>query len=273
MTVLALVNDDAERRTLASQTGCIACSSIASLEQRVTAGGVRAVVYEPGLGLTARPRVLATIEEEGIRLVVRMDLGTSQYAELVPLVSRITWTTVSIRANASPRPLSISEVVEAEPGPLALILARLEEPLINSHQFHFAIGAIALGSRRHSVRSFAGAYGLGQRSLQLMFQRLRMPTPHRMLIWGQALWTAWRVSVGRLSCKQAALRGGFDCTSAMSASLRDVMPVTPRRFREQGHFERLVDSFVCELARLDLSLAAPSSHQKLVDVQITSSFI
>ena len=142
---------------------------------------------------------------------------------------------------ASGAPHLFASRAELDGGPVGWILCEIADRLpCDAHPFIAA--AMVLGNRRASGERFASICGMASRTAQGSLRRLSLPSPHRLLLWGQAMWMLWRMTRLEMSGKQAAMAGGFGTTSAMSAALKPVTGTTPKRLARRR--ERLVPHLV-----------------------------
>lgn len=78
----------------------------------------------------------------------------------------------------------LSCVDDRDSGPALAVLGTGQK------QFILHLGfALLLGRRRRSVTQFATLMGSTARTLQGATQRKCLPSPHRLLLWGQAFWS------------------------------------------------------------------------------------
>jgi len=89
---------------------------------------------------------------------------------------------------------------------------------------------------------------MAPRTLQQEVKRVGLPTPHRLLLWGEAAWALRRLLYRESTCKEAAADGGFPSTSALSASLAPVLTTSPAAFARTGTFAAFVEGLRAECA-------------------------
>jgi hypothetical protein len=232
---LLLLHDSHERRALVlgrpSEVAFRSCGSVALLRTRLNPN-VEAVVCEPGLGLIEEPHVLEMIDTYGIKLIMRCYLTHATAIELAALSQMLSNFRVSLRmpaANVDATRDLITVMDEPDGGPVGLLTKRIANSVVSIQGagLRLVVAALVLGRDRTSVQTYAVTCGLAARSLQAGLQHVGLPSPHRLLAWGQACWMAWRMERYGWNSKQAAAAGGFSSSSRMAAALTAVTGKSP----------------------------------------------
>jgi hypothetical protein len=250
-TVL-LIPDETDRKALirAPHRDVVfsSCRSIESLHHFLKPS-VEALVCGAGMGLLEQRNLVERIDDCAITLVFRLPLTEVAVAELVALARRLPNVRVSLRVSSAEADFAselLTLVGEPDCGPIGLVLGRIAD-LLPGQAHRLLVAALILGRSRVGVKTYAATCGVSLRSVQASLQRLGLPCPHRMLLWGQAFWMAWRMNRHGLTSKQAAIIGGFGSASTMAASLRPVIIDAPARLANSGGVAGLAERFENEL--------------------------
>ncbi len=244
---LLLLADDEERRNLIRVRGDFAfrpCISVRALNACLHPR-IETVICGTGLGLADAPGILEKIDGYGIKLVIHGRLTDETVRELLALSLKFPDYRVSLRLAKADDSLlrRLARVIdEPDGGPIGTMLSRLIGRVPDGG-FRFVAAALVLGRNRTTTSEFAATCGLGCRSLQSAAQHLSLPSPHRLLAWGQACWMTWRMDRNALNLKQAAIAGGFPSASGMTAALTHVTGKSPRALMQSDSFALLSNVF------------------------------
>lgn len=260
-TVVLLIANDLDRSAIlnsAPQGICVSsCNSVISLTAAVRPG-IDAIIYEPGFGLVNHPHLLRDIELCGIRLLARLRLTATTVSELRAITRRAPRIGVSLR-NRTVRDDAIAvyqAISDPDGGPVGFVLDHVCD-LLSDDALLFVAASLILGRTRSDGSAYAHACGSASRTCQAALTRLGLPSPHRLLLWGQAFWAVWRMHNWDFTCKQAALAGGFGRASAMSVALRPVLGVAPSQLVRAGAMANLASRFLQELSQRPTSVRRP----------------
>ncbi len=222
-------------------------ATLGALEERLADLSTRVVLYDAGLRIMSRPVILDHLEQHGVHLVLRIDLRRCPMLELAKLCARLPRAMVVLKSA----PSQLSQLLfallsghECDPGPVAWTFGG-----IATHDDQVArilFGSLALGDHRATVDQLSTELGIGKRALQNRLQRVGLQ-PHRLLLWGQVFWAAWRMSVCNHSSKRAAADGGFSTSSSMAASLRSILDASPRTLAKPLAIQQLIEQLSGEL--------------------------
>jgi hypothetical protein len=226
----------------------VTCRTVDALHSLIKPS-LEAIVCGPGFGVCNRSRTLETIDQHAIILVFRLALTEDDLVEFVALVRELPHIRMSLRTAASDDcfiPDLAAVLCERDEGPIGVTVSRIAGKLSVDAQ-RLVVAALAVGRTRVDVATYARICGSAPRSIQRATQRAGLPSPHRLLLWGQALWMAWRMERAKMSCKQAAVAGGFGTASSLAATLRPVTRTTPTSANRSGGFGQLLLRFEEEL--------------------------
>lgn len=205
-----------------------ATSSTMSLLRELRSGA-DLVVYQLGTNALDDSEVAELIESLGIRLMVRLSAWDARAEEFARIITRFPETGISLQFRGE-RPESVRALYAAafEPdfGPVGRMFAVIPG-CIEIDARPVVLTALVLGRRRAALADFARLMDIAPRTCQAMTQRFGLPTPYRLLRWGQAAWTIWRMRRWGYSCKRAASAAGFERASTMSAALRTITRLSP----------------------------------------------
>lgn len=247
--LLVCVASDADRRAVldhvrGTHTAC-SVATTSSLARGLGAGGVT-LLYDAGQGLFTSPALLREIEDRGVRMLVRVPISNNAIEELAAIVRYCPDATVGLAGGVDQgdRAGWVARVLaEPDGGPVARVIDDVAATLPVG-AVKLLLPALVLGAGRFDVHSYAGALGCAPRTTQAMLQQARLPRPHRLLTWAQALWALWRMERWGMNAKSAAQRGGFPSTAAMSTALRPILGQTPHRAVQRGSLARTREAFV-----------------------------
>ena len=261
--IVALITHDGDRSALLglarSDFHLLPCRSIGTLSDLVKPG-LSAVVATMGEGLLEDVALLAKLEACGARVVLRSPLTVLGIGELTAIASRMPWVAFSLRTalKADDWTSLLDSIANPDAGPAAQVLCEVASG-VPAEAHCLVVAALAFGSVRLSGATLAASCGMALRTAQVCLQRNNAPGPRRLLLWGQAFWMAWRLRRWGMSCKQAAICGGFGRTSAMSSAIRPLTGFTPAAFRDIAGWDLLIRSFRKELVAPEWGCDAKTS--------------
>ena len=141
---------------------------------------------------------------------------------------------------------SLTSSIDPDSGPVGGVAVAVHAMLPHLVDRHLLF-ALLLGRRRSSAMAFARSMGIATRTLQHTTHEAHLPRPHRLLLWGQAFWTLWRLQRWAMTSKQAAAAGGFQNSSSMTSALRPVLGTIPHQATVRASEPHITERFVAEL--------------------------
>lgn len=170
-------------------------------------------------------------------------------AEAVSLVAHFPTVRLVPFCHTGPVSLcnSLTSIIDPDSGPVGGVAVAVHSMLPHLPDRHLLF-ALLLGRQRSGVEAFAQSIGTAARTLQHATHEAYLPSPHRLLQWGQLFWCCWRIRRRGLTCKQVAAAGGFRTAASMSAALEPLLGATPRRTVARMSEAAVTDKLVAELA-------------------------
>lgn len=231
---------------LASRYSIQSIRSLASLRVSPHARPI-AIVYEAGYEPRNHDVLVGFLERHSARLVVRSTIDVASVREVLALARRVRDLGVSVRGCSDATDLGAS-LLEPDNGPTGWVLDQISSHFSADAACYIG-AALCISRSRVSVADYAKAVGQAVRTLQQSHRSVGLPSPHRTLVWCQAIWASWRLQRWGLTCKQAAQRGGFSASSAMGTALSRIVGLPPSRFARNGGVTALTERFAHDAAR------------------------
>ncbi len=221
------------------------------------------VVYEMSPTAGDHRALIDFLDLSAARLVVRLSPSQSASQAVFALSTFVPSLGVALR-TCSGLHYSTADfsraIADPDGGPTGPSLLRLAATAIPRGACPFLLVAIVLGRTRVTGAQYAATLRLAPRTVQDALAKFNLPSPHRLLLWGQTLWAVWRMQQWEMSCKQTAVAGGFR-PSSMCRTLRATTGRTPRELQSMVKWTALLDEFAHEIAPLPSALLLPSSMQ------------
>ena len=230
-----------------SRHSCAAASSV-SVTEFATAG-VEAIAFDAGAVGENVELVERAARASYARLIATMVPSRPAVADVQWLAHRVPSLHIAIRHrhNASESAMRlVAAMSDPDGGPVASALRMIAERL-DRDGLALVITALALGRTRADVGSYAHALAMATRTIQATVRRVGIPSPHGLLLWGQALWAMWRLQYWNMTCKEAAAVGGFGNASRMAAALTGILHASPRRAAQSTDLQNLLERFRDEM--------------------------
>lgn len=231
--VLVLLPDSDERRTLVRRKPAgLSIRLCTSPEQISGALGplTEAVVCAPCFRLGRQPRILEAIDASGVKLIVRGQITHSSSVEIAALANLFPHFRLCLFDEPDkhdPGLAILQAMSEIDGGPIGTVVAQIEG-IVPTEGFRFLIAALWLGKTRVDVTAYCRSLNLSRRSVEVALQAVNLPSPHRLLLWGQACWMVWRMNRYGWGSKQVAAVGGFRDSASMAIALTPIAGKSPR---------------------------------------------